>query len=217
MEKNRTILSANLIFKEEIANTVSHGLGALLMLCLLPISAIYAYENYSVSTVIGICIFVTSLFLMFLTSTFYHSMTHGSKQKDVLKVMDHSMIFVAIAGSYTPVALAVIGGIAGYVIISIQWVLTIIGILYKTIAKKSKDIVSIGLYLGMGWTAIFILPRLINSASPTLFVLILLGGICYTLGIIFYSKKKPYSHTIWHIFILVAALCHYVGIVFFIK
>lgn len=210
-------LSPKLSFKEELANSIIHGLGSILMLCLLPISAIYAYKHYNIPTVIGICIFVVSLFLMFLSSTIYHSMSYGTKQKYILRVIDHSMIFIAIAGSYTPVAISAVGDRAGYIIIAIQWLLTIFGIVYKSLTLKSKDIVGVGLYLAMGWMAIFIFPKIIANTSLNFLILIFIGGVCYTLGVIFYSAKKPYSHTIWHLFILAAAICQYVGIVYFIK
>lgn len=217
MHKRNMKLSAKLSFKEELANSISHGLGALLMLCLLPVAAIHTYKNYHFSSVIGICIFVTSLFLMFLASTIYHAMNYESTQKYVLRIIDHSMIFVAIAGSYTPIALIVIGGIKGYVIIFIQWLLAIIGIIYKATTMKKKDIMGILLYLGMGWTALFLLPSLLRDTNFVFLTLMVLGGIFYTLGVVFYAKKKPYAHTIWHMFILVASICHYIAIVFLMR
>lgn len=140
MNKRNMKLSAKLSFKEELANSISHGLGALLMLCLLPVAAIHAYQHYRFSSVIGICIFVVSLFLMFLASTIYHAMNYESTQKYVLRIIDHSMIFVAIAGSYTPIALTIIGGVKGYVIIFVQWLLVIVGIIYKATTMKKKTL-----------------------------------------------------------------------------
>lgn len=113
--------SLPLSFNEEVANSVTHAIGALAMLILLPISASYAYQTYDIKAAVGISIFVISLFLMFLSSTIYHSMAYGSLHKYILRIIDHSMIYIAIAGSYTPVALSLVSGWLGYVIIVLQW------------------------------------------------------------------------------------------------
>ena len=114
-------LSKRLSFGEEIANSVTHAVGALIMLILLPISSTYSYEAHGFLSSIGVSIFVISLFLMFLSSTIYHSMAYGSTHKYVLRIIDHSMIYVAIAGSYTPVVLTLMNNWFGYLIIAIQW------------------------------------------------------------------------------------------------
>ena len=113
-------LSKRLSFGEEIANSVTHAVGALIMLILLPISSTYSYEAHGFLSSIGVSIFVISLFLMFLSSTIYHSMAYGSTHKYVLRIIDHSMIYVAIAGSYTPVVLTLMNNWFGYLIIAIQ-------------------------------------------------------------------------------------------------
>ena len=128
-------LSKRLSFGEEIANSVTHAVGAFIMLILLPISSTYSYEEHGLLSSVGVSIFVISLFLMFLSSTIYHSMAYGSTHKYVLRIIDHSMIYVAIAGSYTPVVLTLMNNWFGYLIIAIQWGTTIFGILYKIFAK----------------------------------------------------------------------------------
>ena len=110
-------LSKRLSFGEEVANSVTHAVGAVAMLVLLPITAIYSYQHYGIEAAVGMSIFDISLFLMFLSSTIYHSMQYDSPQKFILRIIDHSMIYIAIAGSYTPVALSLVGGWLGYVII----------------------------------------------------------------------------------------------------
>ena len=143
------------------------------MLILLPISSTYSYEAHGFLSSFGVSIFVISLFLMFLSSTIYHSMAYGSTHKYVLRIIDHSMIYVAIAGSYTPVVLTLMNNWFGYLIIAIQWGTTIFGILMVT------------------------------------------GGLCYTVGAGFYAKKKPYFHMIWHLFILAASALQYIAIVYY--
>ncbi|GAB6718205.1 hemolysin III family protein [Streptococcus uberis] len=204
-----------LSFGEEVANATTHAIGALLTLLLLPFSAIYAYQSYDLRAAIGISIFVISLFLMFLSSAIYHSMSYGSPQKYILRIIDHSMIYIAIAGSYTPVALSLVGGWVGYSIIVLQWSITIFGILYKIFAKSINEKFSLSLYLIMGWLIIFILPTIILKTSLSFGLLMLFGGLSYTIGAAFYAKKRPYFHMIWHLFILLASSLQFLAIVFY--
>lgn len=208
-------LSAPLSFGEEVANSVTHAIGSAIMLSLLPITAIHAYHDYNKTAVVGMSIFVISLFLMFLSSTIYHSMPYDSTHKYVLRIIDHSMIYIAIAGSYTPVALSLVGGWLGYVIITLQWGITIFGILYKIFTKHINEKFSLFLYLFMGWLVIFIIPAILQKTSMTFGLLMLAGGLSYTIGAVFYAKKKPYFHMIWHLFILLASTLQYIAIVYF--
>lgn len=207
--------SLPLTFGEEVANATTHAVGSATMLFLLPITAIYSYQTYNLQAAVGSSIFVISLFLMFLSSTIYHSMTYGSPQKYILRIIDHSMIYIAIAGSYTPVALSLVGGWLGYTIIILQWGITIFGILYKILAKNINEKFSLALYLIMGWLIIFILPSLIQKTGLAFGILMLLGGLSYTIGAAFYAKKKPYNHMIWHLFILLASALQYIAIVYY--
>ncbi|HEL1596299.1 TPA: hemolysin III family protein [Streptococcus suis] len=208
-------LSLQLSFGEEVANSVTHAVGALLMLVLLPITAIHSYQDYNLTAVIGMSIFVISLFLMFLSSSIYHSMPYASTHKYILRIIDHSMIYIAIAGSYTPVALSLVGGWLGYLIVGLQWGLTIFGILYKIFAKKINEKFSLFLYLFMGWLVVFILPAILQKTGLVFGILMLAGGLSYTIGALFYAKKKPYFHMIWHLFILLASALQYMAIVYF--
>jgi hemolysin III len=125
------------------------------------------------------------------------------------------MIYIAIAGSYTPVALSLVGGWLGYLIVSLQWGLTIFGILYKIFAKKINEKFSLFLYLFMGWLVLFILPAILQKTGLVFGILMLAGGLSYTIGALFYAKKKPYFHMIWHLFILLASALQYIAIVYF--
>lgn len=207
--------SLPLSFGEEVANATTHAIGSVTILVLLPITAIYSYQTYNLQAAVGSSIFVISLFLMFLSSTIYHSMTYGSPQKYILRIIDHSMIYIAIAGSYTPVALSLVGGWLGYTIIILQWGITIFGILYKIFAKNINEKFSLALYLIMGWLIVFILPTLIQKTELTFGILMFLGGLSYTIGAAFYAKKKPYYHMIWHLFILLASALQYIAIVYY--
>lgn len=208
-------LSKQLSFGEEVANSVTHAVGALAMLVLLPVTATHAYNAYHMRAAVGMSIFVISLFLMFLSSAIYHSMSYGSTHKYVLRIIDHSMIYIAIAGSYTPIALSLLNGWLGYLIIVLQWGTALFGILYKIFAKSINEKFSLTLYLIMGWLVVFILPAILRQTDPVFWSLMLSGGLSYTVGAFFYAKKKPYFHMIWHLFILLASALQYIAIVFY--
>ena len=207
-------------FGEEVANAVSHGVMTVLMLLALPFSAVWAYIHGGTQGVLdatGISIFVISIFLMFICSTLYHAMQPESKHKAVFHILDHIMIYFAIAGSYTPIALSVIGGWQGVLIVVIQWLMVLFGIFYKSLSKHSIPSVSLTIYLIMGWMIVIFFPLFWKSASTPLLALIGAGGIFYTIGAWFYAKKGfRYHHLVWHLLINLAVVCHFVGIVFFL-
>ncbi|MBQ6583768.1 MAG: hemolysin III family protein, partial [Alistipes sp.] len=159
-----------------------------------------------------------SIFLMFLCSTLYHAMHPQSKHKAVFHILDHIFIYVAIAGSYTPIALTVIGGWQGILIVVLQWTMVLFGIFYKSLSRRSIPAVSLTIYLIMGWTVVFFFPLFLRNASTELLVLIAAGGVFYTVGAWFYAKKGfKYHHLVWHLMINIAVLCHFVAIVFFLN
>ena len=204
---------------EEIANSVSHGVMALLALLALPFAAVWAYvhDPDGVVAAVSVSIFVISIFLMFLASTLYHSMNPSSRHKEVFHILDHIFIYVAIAGSYTPIALSVIGGWQGIVIAVVQWAMVLFGIFYKSLSRRSIPAVSLTIYLVMGWTIVFFLPLFIRHASTALLWLIVLGGVLYTGGAWVYARKGfRYHHLVWHLLINLAVAAHFTGIVFFL-
>lgn len=204
-------------FGEEIANTVSHGVMACLALPALPFSAVWAYTHDpdGIMAAVSVSVFVISIFLMFLASTLYHSMNPASKHKAVFHILDHIFIYVAIAGSYTPIALSVIGGWQGVLITALQWAMVLFGIFYKSLSRRSIPAVSLTIYLVMGWTIVFFMPLFLRHASAALLWLIAAGGLFYTLGAWFYARKGfRYHHLVWHLLIDLAAACHFAGIVF---
>jgi hemolysin III len=207
----------HLSFGEELGNSIAHGVMSLLLLCLLPVIAIFSYNKGGPLLAAGTSIFIICIFLMFLASTLYHAMSYDTPHKYVLRILDHIFIYFAIAGSYTPIALYAIGGWQGWLIIAIQWSMVLFGVLYKSIAQKSIPKLSVLIYLSMGWAAVFFFPTLIHNTSVLFISLIILGGIFYSAGSWFYMQKtRPYFHFIWHIFIDLAALTHFIAIVFFI-
>lgn len=205
---------------EEVANSISHGAMAILVLLALPFSAVWAYIHeplHPILASVGVSVFVLSIFLMLLCSTLYHTMQPESKHKAVFHILDHIMIYFAIAGSYTPVALCVIGGWQGALIVVVQWLMVLFGIFYKSLAKRSIPSISLTIYLIMGWMIIIFFPLFWKSASTPLLALIAAGGIFYTIGAWFYAKKGfKYHHLVWHLLINLALICHFIGIVFFL-
>lgn len=206
-----------LSFREEVGNAVSHGVTAAILLLLLPVCAVYGYIKNGIPLAAGYSVFIISLFLMFLTSCLYHSMSFDSKHKMVFRILDHSAIFVAIAGTFTPICLHVVGGWLGILVLVLQWTATIAGILYKALALKTKSRASVIIYLVMGWSGLLLVPSLIRHRHLAFMMMILLGGIFYSIGTLFYAAKdKGWHHLIWHMFIILAAVCHFVAIIFLI-
>jgi len=202
---------------EEIGNSVSHGVMALTVLGGIAPTAIHAYMKTGALAAVSTSIFMCSLFLMFLSSALYHSMTAESREKQVMQILDHIFIYVAIAGTYTPIALMVIGGWQGIVIASLQWAMVIFGILYKSLAKRKIPKISLTIYLVMGWSVVFVAPMFIRNASIGLQLLILGGGLFYSTGAYFYAKKgKRFFHMIWHFFVNLGAICHFLGVLLFL-
>ncbi len=204
---------------EEVANAVSHGAMSQLALAALPFAAVWAYihAGESIAAAAAVSVFVMSIFLMFLASTLYHSMNPQSKHKEIFHILDHIFIYVAIAGSYTPIAVTVIGGWQGIFITALQWAMVLFGIFYKSLSRRSIPAVSLTIYLVMGWTIVFFMPLFVRQASTPLLVLIAAGGVFYTLGAWFYARKGfRYHHMVWHLLINLAVACHFTGIVFFL-
>ncbi|CAL28576.1 PAQR family membrane homeostasis protein TrhA [Staphylococcus carnosus] len=205
-----------LSFGEEIGNAVSHGAAAFVTLIALPYAAVHSYNQGGVLSSVSVSIYVISIFLMLLSSTVYHVMQNHSSHKYIMRIIDHSMIYIAIAGTYTPVSLVLVGGWFGWIIMVLLWGITIWGILYKAIAEKVNPKLSLFMYLIMGWVGIIYIPIIWKEASWQFMMFILLGGIAYTIGAWFYAQKnRPYFHMIWHIFIVIASLCHFVGILYY--
>ncbi|MGT2895203.1 PAQR family membrane homeostasis protein TrhA [Streptococcus entericus] len=207
-------LSQRLTFGEELANAISHGVMFLLLLGLSPWMAVHTYLKGGVTLAFGASVFIVALSLMFLSSTLYHSMAYDSPHKRVFRILDHSSIFIAIAGSYTPVLLMALEKWQSWLMVGLQWFLVIGGILYKVLGKNRIPKLSLIIYLVMGWQAVFFLPQIIRATNAVFLSLIVAGGLMYTIGAYFYSKKNmPYHHLIWHLFINAASICHIIAIV----
>ncbi|MFR9651799.1 MAG: hemolysin III family protein [Rikenellaceae bacterium] len=202
---------------EERANAISHGAMAAIVLLLIPFGSVLSYLQGGAVMSLSVSIYMISIFAMTLVSTLYHSMGRDTRDKEVLHVLDHIFIYVAIAGSYTPVALSVIGGWRGISITILQWVMVVVGVLYKTMCRRSIPALSLTIYLTMGWSVVIYLPELIRNGSSTLLTLIVAGGLFYTVGAVIYARKGfKYHHLVWHLMINIALLLHLTAILLYI-
>ena len=197
---------------EEIANSISHGLGLLLALIALPILVISAVRIGSTRFMIGAAVFGVTMILLYLASTLYHSVTHDAAKK-VFRLFDHSAIFLLIAGTYTPFTLGVLRGTWGWTLLAIIWFLALAGIVVKAVPRTRHSWISMVLYLVMGWLAIVAIKPMFELVPVPGIILIFAGGLAYTGGTIFYmSRRIPFAHAIWHAFVLIGSACHFVAV-----
>ncbi len=201
---------------EEIFNSVTHGVGVLISIALMVLLIIKSLGNPQLivaNIIYGVC-----LMLMFLSSTLYHAITN-TRAKKVLRYFDHSAIFLCIAGTYTPIIVKVLQGAEKVGFLVAIWLLALIGIGLKitvfrlNLAEKYKK-QSLILYLIMGWISILLLKKIIEISGILSFILIVSGGVLYSIGVYFYVSKHKYFHGIWHIFIILASIAQFLGIYF---
>jgi hemolysin III len=195
---------------EEIANSVSHGVGALAAMAVTPIMIVKAK---GAAAVVGVSIFGATMILLYLSSTLYHAFPH-SKTKRVFNIFDHGAIFLLIAGTYTPFTLGVLRGIWGWSLLIVVWILAILGVVLKSVAGAKSTKLSTGLYLAMGWLAVFaIKPFWLNMPAAGLIWLVA-GGVMYSAGVAFFvAERIRYSHFIWHLFVMAGTACHVVAVI----
>ncbi|MGM9960700.1 MAG: hemolysin III family protein [Allobaculum sp.] len=206
----------HLSFHEEVGNAISHGVMMFLFLFALPIMSVYGYQKQGWVGTIGIAVYGICMIAMFGGSCLYHIMPYDTQWKTVFRKLDHISILLAIAGTYTPICLCIVPGTLSFVILGIEWTLVIAGVLLKSISKYSHSALSMTLYMAMGWLAVLILPAIIRKTGWAFVGLLLAGGLCYTVGAVFYGRKKPYSHFIWHLMIALAALIFLAAILLFL-
>ncbi len=208
------VKQSNYSMKEEFWNALTHGMGALLTVPATFLLVQKALETGSKTQLISYIIFGISMFCLFTASTLYHSVpTH----KSFFKKLDHSSIFLLIAGTYTPVALIAIGGKLGWTIFAIEWSLALIGIVLKQFFVYRFKKLSLLVYIGMGWLVIFAYEPVIQHFSREGFFILLAGGLLYTAGTYFYKNNKiPYNHAIWHLFVLGGSAAMFAAIYLFV-
>jgi len=197
---------------EEIANSISHGVGFLLALAGAPILIVSALRYAHASMVVGVSIFSATAILLYLTSTLYHALPRR-RAKQVFQLLDHSAIFLLIAGTYTPFTLGVLHGAWGWVLFGLVWGLAVIGLLFKAIFGVKYDAVSTALYIAMGWLVVIAIKPIVQATPPAGLIWLASGGLAYTLGVIFYRLDRlRYAHFVWHLFVLAGTVCHFFAV-----
>lgn len=195
---------------EEIANSITHGVGALLSVAGLML--MLAATGDDATRIVSSIVYGSSLILLFLLSTLYHSFRHHSV-KAVFRMLDHSAIYLLIAGTYTPFLLISLKGAWGYSLMAVIWGLALFGVVFKVCYRERFPRVSLITYLLMGWLVVIAGAQMIASVPVGGLVLLAVGGLTYTAGVIFYVwDRMPYNHAIWHLFVLAGSICHFFAI-----
>ncbi|MAQ32373.1 MAG: hypothetical protein CMD26_06585 [Flavobacteriales bacterium] len=199
--------------REEILNTISHGVAAICSVIGFIILIKFSKESGEIVVFYSSIIYGLSLIIMYTSSTIYHS-SKNIKTKKILRILDHCSIYVFIAGSYTPILLIAMSGPATWWLFSAQWILVLIGIIFKIFYTGKLESLSMFIYLVMGWMIVFKWDLLVNSTSGEALNLLLYGGIIYTIGVFFYllDTKIKYFHFIWHLFVIIGSILHYIMI-----
>jgi len=201
---------------EEIFNAVTHGVGAALSVLGLILMVVKSAAFGSALYVASTAVFGISMVLLYTLSTLYHSIKQ-ERAKQVFKILDHSSIFLLIAGTYTPFTLLVLRGAWGWSIFGVVWGLAVTGIIIESIFINKLKFLTLILYLSMGWVVIVALKPLIRSMPKVALYWLIAGGLSYTFGVIFYVMKKiKYTHGIWHLFVLGGTVCHFFAVYYYV-
>ena len=201
-------------FSEELFNAISHGLGAMSAIAALVLMLVRAQNPWQT---VSACIYGGSMFFLYMASTLYHSMVHEGAKR-VLRVFDHCSIYVLIAGTYTPYTLIALRGAVGWTLFGIIWGGALLGIVLNAISIERFKILSNILYLVMGWAIIMTLDPLNSAVAPIGVMLLVLGGILYTMGMVFFGlgKKVRGMHPLWHVFVLGGSVLHFLSVYLYV-
>lgn len=197
---------------EEIANSVSHGVGMMAALAALPVLVMAAQQRGDTIAIVGASVFGTTTVLLYLASTLFHALP-GGRTKRVFQVLDHSAIYLLIAGTYTPFTLGVLRGEWGWALFGVVWTLAVAGIVFKALGGARYTTLSTWLYLAMGWVVV-IAAKAVWTLVPGwgLFWLVA-GGLAYTAGALFFMAERiRYFHFVWHLFVVAGTACHFVAV-----
>jgi len=199
---------------EEIANSITHGLGALLSIAGLVLLVVFAALRGNAWSVVSVSIFGASLVILYTISTLYHGFP-WPRVKNLFRKLDHAAIYFLIAGSYTPFVLVNLRGPWGWTLFGMAWGLAILGVLFEVLLKRPPKFLSLGFYLGLSWLIVIAIKPLFKAVPVDALIFLGLGGIAYTVGTVFYAwKRLPYHHAIWHLFVIAGSMMHYFSVYF---
>jgi hemolysin III len=204
-------LDQPLTLGEEIANSITHGIGALLSVAALLVLVIYSALHATPWHTFSCAIYGSTLLLSYLSSTLYHAFT-GPRVKRVFRIIDHSAIYLLIAGTYTPFILISFRTRTGVSLLILVWIVAVGGVVFKSVTRRHNEIISSAIYIALGWAALLIIRPLLHAVPLPAMLWIAAGGVSYTVGVIFFSMNWRFAHTVWHLFVLTGSICHFVAI-----
>lgn len=200
---------------EEIANSVSHGVGLAAALAAMPFLIAHAAHSGGGAFLVGASVFAATVVLLYLGSTLYHALPPG-RTKHVFRVLEHSAIYLLIAGTYTPFTLGILRGAWGWSLLALVWALAVVGIVLEMTDGLRHPRLSLALYVGMGWLVVVAIRPLWLQMPPAGLAWLVAGGLAYTAGVGFYAAKRlRYAHFVWHLFVLAGTVCHFVAVRFY--
>jgi len=201
---------------EEIAHAITHGVGLLLSVAGLVVLIVLASLRGDTWHVVSVSVYGAALVLLYSASTFYHALP-APRAKRVFRTLDHAAIYVLIAGTYTPFMLVNLRGGWGWALFGVVWGLAVLGIVLEAVAKQRVRVLSVFLYLGLGWLIAIAVKPLVQSVEPGGLVLLVAGGLAYSVGVVFYGwKRLPYHHAVWHLFVMAGSLFHFFAVLFYV-
>ena len=199
---------------EQIANSVSHGIGFIAVLAGTPFLVLAAIPHGAAS-IVGVSVFAATLAVLYLTSTLYHALP-GQRVKRVFRILDHGAIFLLIAGTYTPFTLGVLRGGWGWTLFGIVWFLAVAGVVFTVVVPFRYPIISTAIYVAMGWLVVIAIRPLWQRMPLEGLLLLLAGGLAYTGGVAFYAARNlRYGHLVWHLFVLAGSVFHYLAVLYY--
>ena len=200
---------------EELAHSLTHGAGLLLGITALIIMVVFAAQKGSAIHVVSCTVYGVTLVVLYASSTLYHALPAG-RGKRIFGILDHAAIFLLIAGTYTPFALVTLSGGWGWSLFGVIWGLAIGGIALEAISRGRLRRMQLLLYLVMGWGIIGLSRPLLQELAVAGSVLLLAGGLAYTLGVIFFVWRRPFHHAVWHVFVLAGSICHFFVVLLYV-
>ncbi len=200
---------------EELAHSLTHGVGLLIGIAALVLMIVFAARRGSAIDVVSCTVYGATLVVLYASSTVYHALPSG-RGKRVFGILDHSAIYLLIAGTYTPFALITLDGRWGWSLFAVVWGLAIGGIVLEAVSRGRARRIQLLLYVLMGWGIVGAARPLLTELAPAGLALLLAGGLAYTLGIVFFVSRHPFHHAIWHMFVLGGSICHFFAVFLYV-
>jgi len=201
---------------EELANSISHGVGLIAAIAGIPFLILHSVRDGEARSIVGVSIFAVTMVLLYLGSTLYHALPPG-KAKEVFQIIEHSAIYLLIAGTYTPFTLGVLHGAWGWTLLGLIWSFALAGVLLKILGRMSHPVISTGLYLLMGWLIVIAADPMYARLPAPGIALLVAGGVAYTAGVAFFvtDARMRYGHFVWHLFVMAGTACHYFAVLWY--